>query len=68
VGSVPGWIGKCCHGDDEMNVYRQLCTIVDEWIEIFKKEGRRLPNPTKWDYAMPIISIYSITEQKIHDL
>ena len=17
VGSVPGWIGKCCHGDDE---------------------------------------------------
>jgi hypothetical protein len=68
VGSVPGWIGKCCHGDDEMNVYRQLCTIVDEWIENYNKEGRRMPNPTKWDYAMTIISIYSITEQKIHDL
>jgi len=34
VGSIPGWIGKCCHGNDEMKVYSQLCTIVDEWIEI----------------------------------
>ena len=39
VGSVPGWIGKCCHGDNEERVYRELCQIVDEWIEIYKKEG-----------------------------
>jgi predicted HicB family RNase H-like nuclease len=51
VGSVPGWIGKCCHGDDEMHVYRQLCIIVDEWIEIYKKEGRRLPKPTNKKYS-----------------
>ena len=51
VGSVPGWIGKCCHGEDEMGVYRQLCTIVDEWIEIYNKEGRRLPNPTNKKYS-----------------
>lgn len=43
VGSVPGWIGKCCHGDDETRVYRELCRIVDEWIEIYKKEGTPLP-------------------------
>ena len=46
VGSVPGWIGKCCHGDDEEKVYRQLCRVVDEWIEIFKKEGMPIPPAT----------------------
>ncbi len=51
VGSVPGWIGKCCHGNDEMNVYSQLCTIIDEWIEIYKKEGLRFPNPTNKKYS-----------------
>ncbi|ABW66253.1 type II toxin-antitoxin system HicB family antitoxin [Desulfosudis oleivorans] len=43
VGSVPGWIGKCCHGDNEEKVYRQLCRIVDEWIDIYKKDGQPLP-------------------------
>jgi len=51
IGSVPGWIGKCCHGNDEMGVYRQLCTILDEWIDIFNKEGRRLPNLTNKRYS-----------------
>ena len=43
VGSVPGWIGKCCHGDDEMEVYKELCQIVDEWIDIYRKDGLALP-------------------------
>lgn len=51
VGSVPGWIGKCCHGNDEMSVYRQLCIIVDEWIEIYTKEGHKLPPPTNKKYS-----------------
>jgi predicted HicB family RNase H-like nuclease len=46
VGSVPGWIGKCCHGDNEEKVYRQLCHIVDEWIDIYKRDGRPLPPST----------------------
>ena len=25
VGSIPGWIGKCCHGDNEEKVYHELC-------------------------------------------
>ncbi len=33
VGCYPGIIGPCCHGDDEDEVYRQLCRIVDEWLE-----------------------------------
>ncbi len=46
VGSVPGWIGKCCHGDNEEKVYKELCQIVDEWIEIYKKDFRALPPAT----------------------
>jgi predicted HicB family RNase H-like nuclease len=43
VGSIPGWIGKCCHGDDEEGVYRQLCQILDEWIEIYENDDIPLP-------------------------
>jgi predicted HicB family RNase H-like nuclease len=51
VGSVPGWIGKCCHGMNEMKVYKDLCQIVDGWIEIYKKDERPLPPPTKKNYS-----------------
>lgn len=51
IGSVPGWIGKCCHGMDEVKVYKELCQVVDEWIEIYKKDGRPLPPPTNKNYS-----------------
>ena len=31
VGSALPLIGPCCHGDNEADVYRQLCEIVEEW-------------------------------------
>ena len=34
IGHCPGIIGPCCHGLDEVEVYRQLCEIVEEWIEL----------------------------------
>lgn len=43
VGQCPGIIGPCCHGTDEAQVYAELCQIVDEWIEILKKDGKPLP-------------------------
>ena len=46
VGQCPGIIGPCCHGDDEIAVYAELCRIVDEWIEIMKSRGQPLPPPT----------------------
>jgi len=46
IGSAPGIIGQCCHGDDEAMVYAELCTIVDEWIEIYKQDGKPLPAAT----------------------
>lgn len=46
VGQCPSIIGPCCHGDDEAQVYLELCQIVEEWIDIFKAEGKPLPPPT----------------------
>jgi predicted RNase H-like HicB family nuclease len=46
VGQCPGIIGPCCHGDNEAEVFADLCEIVDEWLEIFKRDGKPLPPPT----------------------
>lgn len=46
IGYCPGIIGPCCHGTDEIEVYRQLCEIVDEWIEILRRENEALPPST----------------------
>ena len=51
VGSVPGWIGKCCHGDKEEDVYKELCQIVDEWIEIYNSDNQPLPPATQKEYS-----------------
>ena len=46
VGQCPGIIGPCCHGDDEVEVYRRLCEIVEEWVTIARRDGSPLPPPT----------------------
>ena len=46
IGYCPTIIGPCCHGDNEVEVYRALCQIVDEWLEIAYRENRDLPPPT----------------------
>ena len=46
VGQCPGIIGPCCHGDNEAEVYTELCQIVDEWVETLKRDGKPLPPPT----------------------
>jgi len=51
VGSVPGWLEDCCHGSDEADVYRELCQIVEEWVEIYRQDGRPLPPPTNRKYS-----------------
>ncbi|MCD6387917.1 MAG: toxin-antitoxin system HicB family antitoxin [Desulfobulbaceae bacterium] len=51
IGSIPGWIGQCCHGKNEEEVFHELCQIIDEWIEIYKNEGIKLPNPTNKKYS-----------------
>ena len=46
IGSAPPLIGPCCHGKKEADVYRQLCQIVGEWVELYNKEGKALPEPS----------------------
>ena len=46
IGYCPGVIGPCCHGDDEVEVFRNLCQIVDEWLEINCQDKQPLPAPT----------------------
>ncbi len=44
IGSIPGWIGKCCHGDNEQEVYNELCQILKEWVEIYEEDNIPLPS------------------------
>lgn len=46
VGRCPGVIGPCCHGTDEVEVYRELCQIVEEWLALMRRDGLPLPAPT----------------------
>ena len=46
VGLCPGVIGPCCHGTDEVEVYRELCVIVSEWLALAVQDGTPLPSPT----------------------
>ena len=45
------YIGRCpdlitgIDGDDPLQVYRELCEVVDEVIDNFESEGRSLPVP-----------------------
>jgi len=32
IGQCPGIIGPCCHGENESQVYAELCQIVAEWL------------------------------------
>lgn len=46
VGSSPGLLLGGCHGDDERQVFDELCQIVEETIELYRQDGRALPPPT----------------------
>ena len=46
VGSSPGLLYGGCHGDEEMEVFAELCRIVEETIALYRKDGKALPPPT----------------------
>jgi len=43
VGSAPDLFLGGCHGPDERAVFDELCQIVEEWIEVCRKDGTPLP-------------------------
>lgn len=46
VGSSPGLFYGGCHGNDEQQVFEELCQIVEETIELYRQDGRPLPPAT----------------------
>ena len=58
VGSSPGLLYGGCHGDDERQVFAELCQIVEETISLFHQDGRPLPPATSGRYYA----------NKIHDV
>jgi predicted RNase H-like HicB family nuclease len=46
VGSAPGLILGGCHGDDERQVFDELCQIVEEAVDLYRQDGKPLPPTT----------------------
>ncbi len=46
VGSSPGLIYGGCHGQDEEAVFSDLCSVVEEAIALYHRDGRPLPPAT----------------------
>ena len=46
VGSAPGLVLGGCHGDNERQVFDELCQIVEEAIAIYEADGKPLPPAT----------------------
>ena len=56
--SCPGLFYGGCHGDNEIEVFAELCEIVKETIALYKKDGKDLPPPTSGkDYANKMINV-----------
>jgi predicted HicB family RNase H-like nuclease len=48
------FIGRCpqlfrggVHGADEAKVYRELCQVAEEWVQILEEDGAVLPKPKR---------------------
>jgi predicted RNase H-like HicB family nuclease len=46
VGSSPGLLYGGCHGDDEKQVFNELCQIVEETIALYRQDNTPLPPMT----------------------
>lgn len=58
VGSCLGLFYGGCHGDDEQQVFAELCQIVDQTLELFEKNGKALPPETSGkDYVNKMLGM-----------
>ena len=58
VGSAPGLLLGGCHGEDERQVFKELCQIVEQAIKTYIEDGKPLPPPTAGrDYANKLQSV-----------
>jgi len=47
IGMCPEFFYGGVHGDDPIEVFKELCEVVDEWVEIFKEDGTPFPEPKR---------------------
>jgi predicted RNase H-like HicB family nuclease len=45
IGSCPELFYGGCHGDNEHEVFDELCHIVEETINLYQQDGKPLPSP-----------------------
>ena len=46
IGSCPGLMLGGVHGNDEAEVYKDICQAVEEWIAVYREDGDPLPAAT----------------------
>ncbi len=45
IGSCPELFYGSCHGRDERQVFDELCQIVEETLDLYRKDDKPLPAP-----------------------
>ncbi len=45
IGSCPELFYGGCHGDNEFEVFVELCRIIEETVDLYKQDGKQLPEP-----------------------
>ncbi len=51
IGTCPGLMLGGVHGDNEINVYVELCEAIEECIQIVQEDGDTLPEATAKHYS-----------------
>lgn len=51
IGMCPELFYGGVHGDDPKKVFEELLEVIDEWVEIYKEDGKPLPEPK--EIALP---------------
>ena len=46
IGYCPSLMMGGIHGEEEATVYKELCDVVEEWIDIYKEDDESLPIAT----------------------
>ncbi len=45
IGSCPKLFYGGCHGKNEHEVFKELCNIIAETVELYKRDSKLLPEP-----------------------
>ena len=58
IGNCPGLFYGGCHGNDEKQVFAELCELVEETLTLYLANGTFLPPPTAGkDYANKMLDV-----------